>query len=43
MELTLKSGVSCTDTEQRMIWTQIELEKVLTRLPEEVHTGGRIQ
>ena len=33
MELTLKSGVYCTDTEQRMIWTQIELEKVLACVP----------
>jgi hypothetical protein len=39
MELALKSGVYCTDTQRRMIWTKDELDKVLARVPEEVHIG----
>ena len=42
-DLAIKSGVYCTDTQRRMTWTQIELEEVLARVPEEVHIRGRIQ
>ena len=39
MELATKSGVYCTDTQRRMIWTGKELQKVLDRVPEQVQIG----
>ncbi len=39
LELAVKSGVYCTDTQKRMIFTKEELEKVLARVPEEVKIG----
>ena len=38
-ELAVKSGVYCTDTQRRMIWTEEELQTVLDRVPEEVQIG----
>ena len=38
-ELAVKSGVYCTDTQRRMLWTEEQLQTVLDRVPEEVHTG----
>ena len=42
-ELAIESGVYCTDTPRRMIWTEEELITALDRVPEEVHIGERIQ
>ena len=39
MELAVKSGVYCTDTQRQMIFSKKELEKVLARVPEEVQIG----
>ena len=39
MELAVRSGVYCIDTQRRMIWTQKELDKVLARVPEEISVG----
>jgi methylamine--corrinoid protein Co-methyltransferase len=39
MELAVKSGVYCTDTQRQMIFSREELEKVLARVPEEVQIG----
>lgn len=39
IELAVKSGVYCTDTQRRMNWTEEELQTVLDLVPEEVHIG----
>ena len=39
MELAVDSGVYCTDTKRRMIWTRDELDAVLAKVPEVVHIG----
>ena len=39
IELAVRSGVYCIDTQRRMIWTQEELDKVLARVPEVIHVG----
>jgi hypothetical protein len=39
MDLAVRSGVYCMDTQRRMIWTQDELDNVLARVPEEVEIG----
>jgi hypothetical protein len=39
LELAVKSGVYCTDTQRRMIWTEDELNKVLEQVPEAVQIG----
>jgi methylamine--corrinoid protein Co-methyltransferase len=39
LELAVRSGVYCTDTQRRMIWTSEELQTVLDRVPEEVQIG----
>lgn len=39
MDLAVKSGVYCTDTQRQMVFSREELEKVLARVPEEVQIG----
>ena len=38
-DLAVKSGVYCTDTQRRMIWTEEELQTVLDRVPDVVQIG----
>lgn len=39
MELAVESGVYCTDTHRRMIWTKEELYKLLSHVPTSVVVG----
>jgi hypothetical protein len=39
MELARQSGVYCINSQRRMIWTQNELDRVLSALPGVVHFG----
>ncbi len=39
MELARETGLYCLDTRRRMIWTQAELDDVLTRAPEQEVIG----
>jgi methylamine--corrinoid protein Co-methyltransferase len=39
MALAVDSGVYCTDTKRRMVWTRDELDAILAAVPEVVHVG----
>jgi methylamine---corrinoid protein Co-methyltransferase len=40
IELAVKSGVYCIDTQRRMIWSQDEIDTVLARVPEVIQVGA---
>ena len=39
MEMAVKTGVYCLDTKRQMLWSQDELEQILSRTPKQVTVG----